>query len=370
MYNLIIKILLLVVIGGAASLLEWFFYCRHQPRFKRKNKIWSHSFLQALHQPLQTYLWVIVATFIASIVAAFFSFNSDLEEILASVRLIFTLFVIFWFTMRFIRELEEAMTTRMRVREKKKRDATSVHAGAQLVRVIIILIVLLMILQTIGIKMSALLAFGGIGAAVIGFAAKDTLGNFFGGMMIYWDRPFSVGDWIRSPDRAIEGNVEYVGWRLTRIRTLDKRPLYVPNGVFSNIIVENPSRMTHRRFKIIVGVRYSDASKIPDLAKAIEEMLRNYPSIDPTQPLFVNLFELAPSSLNILVYAVTKNPEWENFQAIQQEILLKIVEIVSSFKAECAFPTQTVCIPEGILLQSVKGDNNNEHVHRRDRDKG
>ena len=130
-----------------------------------------------------------------------------------------------------------------------------------------------------------------------------------------------------------------------RIRTLDKRLLYISNGVFLNFIVENTSRMTHRCFKVIVGVRYSDTSKIPDLNKAIEKMLRNYPPIYPTQPLFVNLFELASSSLNILVYAFTKNSEWKNFQAIQQKILLKIVEIVSSFKAECAFPTQTVCIP-------------------------
>lgn len=65
--------------------------------------------------------------------------------------------------------------------------------------------------------------------------------------MIYFDRPFKVGDWIRSPDRQIEGTVERIGWRMTIIRTFDKRPLYVPNSVFSSIVVENPSRMLNRR---------------------------------------------------------------------------------------------------------------------------
>ncbi len=302
--------------------------------------------------------------FVASILATLFSFNGGFTDALSSTRLIFTLVVIFWFAMRFIRYLEDGMTHQARQKVGKVSDETSVHAIAQLTRVVIIAFVLLMLLQTIGIKISALLAFGGVGVAVIGFAAKDTLGNFFGGMMIYWDRPFSVGDWIRSPDRQIEGTVENIGWRLTRIRTFDKRSLYVPNGILSNVAVENPSRMTNRRLKIIVGVRYSDASKIMDLAKAIEEMLRNDPEIDVTQTLFVNLFEFAPSSLNMMVYTFTKTTEWVKFQAIQQKIMLKIINIITTYGAECAFPTQTIHVPEGLLVKKEKGENDNEYADR------
>ena len=91
------------------------------------------------------------------------------------------------------------------------------------------------------------------------FAAKDLLANFFGGLTIYLDRPFAVGDWIRSPDREIEGTVERIGWRLTLIRTFDKRPLYIPNAVFTTIAVENPSRMHNRRIYETIGIRYDDA---------------------------------------------------------------------------------------------------------------
>ena len=103
-----------------------------------------------------------------------------------------------------------------------------------------------------------------IGIAV-GFAAKDLLANFFGGLMVYLDRPFAIGDWIRSPDREIEGTVEEIGWRVTCIRTFDKRPIYVPNSVFTQVTVENPSRMLNRRIYETIGVRYDDAAKVRDI---------------------------------------------------------------------------------------------------------
>ena len=98
-------------------------------------------------------------------------------------------------------------------------------------------------MQTLGFSVSGVMAFGGIGGIAIGFAAKDLLANFFGALTIYLDRPFSEGDWIRSPDREIEGIVENIGWRLTVIRSFDKRPIYVPNSVFASIadLPSNPN---------------------------------------------------------------------------------------------------------------------------------
>ena len=361
-HNMIIKMILILIIGGIASLSEWLLYRRLLPQFQRRKRIYLQAFLQALNYPLQVNIWVIVFSFIASIVVTLFSFNNDFIDVLFSTRLTFTVFIIFWFAMRFIRYLEDGMVFQARQKGNKVNDETSVHAIAQLIRVIIIIFISLILLQTIGIKISALLAFSGIGVAVISFATKDTLSNFFSGMMIYWDRPFSVGDWIRLPDRQIEGTVENIGWRLTRIRTFDKRPLYVPNSILSNVAVENPSRMTNRRLKIIVGVRYSDANKIIELAKAIKEMLRNNPEIDTTKTLFVNLFEFSNSSLNMKIYAFTKTTEWVKFQTILQEVILKIINIIKSYKVECAFPTQTIYLPEGLLIKQAKEENTSECV--------
>lgn len=99
----------------------------------------------------------------------------------------------------------------------------------------------------LGFSLSGVLAFGGIGGIAVGFAAKDMLANFFGGLAIYLDRPFIVGEWIRSPDHEIEGTVEHIGWRQTRVRAFNKNPIYVPNSLFSTIVVETPTRTRSSR---------------------------------------------------------------------------------------------------------------------------
>ena len=190
--------------------------------------------------------------------------------------------------------------------------------------------------------MSGVLAFGGIGGLAVGFAAKDLLANFLGGLTIYLDRPFAVGDWIRSPDRDLEGTVEHIGWRLTRIRTFDKRPLYVPNSTFSTIAVENPSRMHHRRIYETIGIRYEDAGKMAAIVSHVEQMLRGHPEIETQATLMVNFTTFAPSSLDFFIYTFTKTTDWAKYHQVKQDVLLRIIEIVETHNAEIAFPTSTV----------------------------
>ena len=155
-------------------------------------------------------------------------------------------------------------------------------------------------------------------------------------------RPFAIGDWIRSPDRNIEGTVEAIGWRVTRIRTFDKRPLYVPNAIFSSIAVENPSRMRNRRIYETIGIRYQDASKMATIIHKIKDMLRTHPDIDANQTLIVNFNSFAPSSMDFFVYTFTKTTNWIRFHEIKQDVLLKIIDIIGEEKAETAFPTSTI----------------------------
>ena len=187
-------------------------------------------------------------------------------------------------------------------------------------------------------------ALGGVGGLAVGLAAKDLLANFFGGLTIYMDRPFSVGEWIRSPDKSIEGTVEYISWRHTRIRAFNKNPIYVPNAVFTTIVVENPSRMSHRRIKETVGVRYDDFAVVAPIVDDIRSMLKSHPEIDATQTLIVNFTQFAASSLDIMVYTFTKTTVWVDYHVVKQDVLLKIGTIIERHGAEMAFPTQTLHI--------------------------
>lgn len=332
------------------------------PKAIAKNRRWRQIVIKSLYGPFLFYTWLIVITLVAEVFAAKVGFSNDFMSAISSTRRFLTLVFLLWFLFRFIRLWERSFVTSIENGIKKTfQDSTSVHAMAQLLRIIAILIILLMLLKSFGIPISTLLTFGGIGGLAIGFAAKDTLANFIGGLMVYWDRPFNVGDWVRSPDRNIEGTVLNIGWRLTMIRTFDKRPLYVPNSAFSTISVENPSRMLNRRIKTVIGVRYDDATSVAGIVKDIENMLREHPEIDTTQTLFVKLIEFGSSALNILIYTFTKTTDWVKFQTVQEDVFLKMIDIVASHGAQFAFPTSTVHIPQG--LDCFQSTENNEDVH-------
>lgn len=311
-------------------------------KFGQGNHPWLISFIQSVHVPWLTFCWLMVASFIVPMVMRRFNIDLSHLTVVNTIRSLFFLGAFYWNIFSFITLVEQEVAPRWH--RLPIRDKTTIRAIAQLSRVVLTILMVLMILPMLGFETSSLLAFGGVSAIAVSYAAKDTLSNFLGGMMIFWDRPFSVGDWIRSPDRNIEGNVEHIGWRLTRIRTLDKQPLYVPNSVFSIISIENPTRMTHRHINTVVGVRYDDVAVVAVIAKEVEAMLRQHSAIDNTQSVMVNLVELASSSLNLNLYAYTKTTDSAKFRQIMQDLFLKTIAIISAHGAECAFQTTTVLV--------------------------
>ena len=214
----------------------------------------------------------------------------------------------------------------------------------RILKILVVVITALIIMQEIGLSISGLLAFGGVGGLIVGLAAKDLLSNFFGGMMIFFDRPFRVGEFIKSPDRNIEGIVEKIGWRLTVVRTFSKNVLYIPNTAFSSIIVENATRMSNRRINETIGIRYDDLNKMTDIIQDVNNVLKSNPDIDQTQKAKVYFKSFSASSCDFFIYAFTKTKDWEEFLRIKQDVLLKVAEIIEQHNAEIAYPTTTVFI--------------------------
>ena len=310
---------------------------------------WDDALLEAGGRPLGMLIWLLGLLFAAAI-ARREAGGATVFNFIEPVREVGVIAILSWFLARFVRQAEHNII-RARERAGTPVDRTTADAVAKLLRVSIFITAALVILQTLGYSVSGVLAFGGIGGIAVGFAARDLLANFFGGLMIYLDRPFAVGDWVRSPDREIEGTVEEIGWRLTRIRTFDKRPLYVPNAVFTTIAVENPSRMSNRRIYETLGIRYEDRGKMGAITGEVKAMLQSHPDIDAAQTLIVNFNECAPSSLNFFVYTFTRETEWVRFHEIKQEVLLRIMDIIDQHGAECAYPTTTVQVSAAALPQ-------------------
>ncbi len=326
---------LFITIASFFAWVAWrILYSRLEILFKKTSFHWDDLLLEALKTPISTLIWCWPATVSLGIVL-----QSELGNEfnwLSTLKLILVISILVWVVMRLITNVEDY------VLEQKTRDETTVQAVAKVARLFFIVIGVLTVMQAFGLSLSGLLTFGGVGGLIVGLAAKDLLSNFFGGLMIYFDRPFKVGDWIRSPDRQIEGTVERIGWRMTSIRTFDKRPLYVPNSVFSNIVVENPSRMLNRRIFETIGLRYDDADKVPVIIDDVREMLKNHKDIDTRQTLIVNFDAFGASSLNFFIYTFTKTVNWVRYHEVKQDVLLEVMAIIKKHEADIAFPTQTL----------------------------
>ncbi len=317
------------------------FFKRLHRLFQQTDNIWDDALVMALGRPLRLFIWLQGIAFAAHIVGE--KTGAPLFDAVDPLRDIGVIVLLAWFLVRLVKQVQQNLLQRAEERGKEL-DVTTVDAIGKLLRISIVITATLVILQTLGYSVSGVLAFGGIGGIAVGFAAKDLLANFFGGLMIYLDRPFAVGDWVRSPDRDIEGTVEEIGWRLTRIRTFDKRPLYIPNATFTSIAVENPSRMTHRRIKETIGIRYQDADKLEAILVDVRQMLQSHPAIDQSQTLMVNFNTFGPSSLDFFIYTFTRTTVWTEYHRVKEEILLEIYRIITKHGADVAFPTRTLHI--------------------------
>jgi MscS family membrane protein len=312
-------------------------------QLEKTQNLYDDALLEAARRPLAWAIWLIGISWAAGSTGGEAA-KAEIFDHIGTIRQVGIIALLSWFAVRFISFVEKHVSDSSY--RQTPTDPTTATAVGKLLRASVIITAALMVMQTLGFSVSGVLAFGGVGGIAVGFAARDLLANFFGAIMVFLDRPFSVGDWIRSPDQSIEGTVEEIGWRLTRIRTFDARPLYVPNATFTSISVENPSRMTNRRIKETIGVRYNDVHVLEDIIRDVRTMLEHHEAIDHGRTLMVNFNEFGPSSLDFFIYTFTKTTVWAEYHDIKQDVLLKIAGIIERHGAEIAFPTRTVVFEE------------------------
>ena len=310
--------------------------------------VWDDALVAAIRKPLNLGIWIMGISF--AIDSMGLEAQAEIFTLTNQARDVAVVWLLIWFAIGFTENVERGF---VEGKHGDKVDATTAAAVAKLLRAAIIISGALMALQTFGFSISGVLALGGVGGIAIGFAARSLLANFFGALMIFLDRPFSVGDWIRSPDRSIEGTVEFIGWRVTQIRTFDQRPLYVPNSVFTEVSVENPSRMKNRRIFETFGIRYDDLPQMRSIVADVHAMLAAHEDIAQDRTLMVNFVTFGASSLDFFVYTFTRTTDWATFHRVKQDVLLRIADIVAAHGAEFAFPTQTLHVQTPEALQEL-----------------
>ena len=205
-------------------------------------------------------------------------------------------------------------------------------------------------LQVWGINVTALVASLGIGGLAFALAAKDAASNLFGSFSLLADKSIRIGEWIKV--NGVEGTVEDIGMRTTKIRSFGKSLITVPNQIVANNPIENFSRRGVRRIKMRIGLTYStSSSQMTQIVEEIKYMLHNHEQISQKETLLVNFESFGDSALNIFIYTFTSTANWQKYLDIREDIHLKIMKIVEDNQSEFAFPSQS------IYFENVTKDN-------------
>jgi MscS family membrane protein len=204
----------------------------------------------------------------------------------------------------------------------------------------IVIIGTLFVLSNLDIDIIPLLTGLSIGGLAFALAAQDTIKNFFGSLMIFIDKPFQIGDWITSGD--IDGSVEEVGFRSSRIRTFRNSLMYVPNGKMADSTIDNHGLRQYRRFYTQIAVTYDTPPVlIETFVEGLRKIVENHPD---TRKDYYNIYfnDMASFSLNIMFYIFFEVPDWSAELKARHEILIEILKLADKLGVNFAFPTQTL----------------------------
>ncbi len=303
---------------------------------------WIQHLQEIVFGPMRAVFLIIGGYYGLSILGCRFGFQSIMEA-LEPFRNASVVICLAWMSLRWKKAVLQASQRHWKVSTPGLQ-----HALDKFLSILIWVLAMLIVLRVFHLDIMPLLTFGGIGAAAVGFAAKDVIGNFFGGLMLSVSRPFSEGDYIVISEQRIEGYVERMGWYLTAIRDKDKRPIYLPNSIFASAVVVNNSRMTHRRIYETIGVSYADFSKLSELTGKIRAYAVQNRSIDSSEPLLVFFQNIGAYSLDILIDMYVYETHWEGYLQVREEVLKSIYAIILETGAEIPSPKTSVEIMQKI----------------------
>ena len=302
------------------------------------------SFLAA-YRPLSILIIFLYVKYLYVVLELEVKGNKALTFLFDDAYFVANLALVTWVVYTTVNGFKERMISKFAIEESITSDLdnnpqrTKIDALVKLVIGVWLALSIMLALGHFGVPVTSLVAFGGMGSIVIGFAAKDILSDLVSGFLIYMDGQFDIGEWIKLDTPKIEGTVESIGWRVSRIRTFDDRPLYVPNSLLSKAIVQNVSRRDAMRIKEYITVSVDSASKMGTICKEIRnDVLLNHDGIDQSRNIIVNLASYQAGVCWIYISAHTKSADIQGFHGIKQDILIKVNSILQIHEVQIDSP--------------------------------
>ncbi|MDV7339395.1 mechanosensitive ion channel family protein [Terasakiella sp. A23] len=284
----------------------------------------------------------LIVVFGLSIAFKVLGLPNDWHELTHSIIASLYTYCLFWLIFCMITPITLALFT-MGHKLGRRVNEDFQHFARRTLEVVVFVIGGVAILEQWEINVSAFL--GGIGLAgmAIALAAKDTVANLFGTLMIFTDKTFQKGDWIETPD--VEGTIEFIGLRATKVRTFAKALVNVPNANLANSPITNWSRMTNRRIKMTIGVEYrTTAQQLENIVTRIRNFIETNKDVEPKANVaqMVHLTEFADNSININLYYFTKTTNWEEWRQIRSDHIIAFKKIVEEEGSAFAFPSRSL----------------------------
>lgn len=295
----------------------------------------DNKLIRAVRQPLSWVIFVL-AVYIA---LEFLKLPSEMEELTTVVLQSLGTLAVAWMLYRAI-DVAGLLLTQYTAQTESEMDDQLVPLVRRVLRVLLIALCVITIIQQWGYDVTSLIAGLGIGGIALALGAQETLSNWFGSIMIFTDRPFLPGDWVKS--KHGEGIVEEVGMRSTKIRTFEKTVITVPNSEVAASAVENVSSRPHRRFKKKFGLLCStSADQMEQIVDGFRTTLEEHDFIDATSVL-VYFEDMGDFTLDVFVHCFIETTDYPVYLRVKQEIFLAFMRIVADAGSDFAFPTQTV----------------------------
>ena len=318
-----------------------------QPLTKRTKTFYDDRILSALKGPI-SFVFVIIG------VNLFFTLlflETEFIKTLINSMIVFNIFWVIYALTHALRGLVYHFTGQFNTELSHEMG----NFILTLIRGIVLAIGFGAILQIWGINVTALVASLGIGGLAFALAAKDTAANLFGSIALLLDKSVRIGEWIKID--GVEGTVEDIGMRTTKIRSFQNTLITLPNQAIANSHIENFSRRKTRRIKMSIGITYSASSQqISNIVNDIRTMLKTHPDISQKSTLLVNFTSFNDSSLGIFIYTFANTANWADYMNIKEDVNLKIMKIVEDNNAHFAFPSQSLYIENDNLLKINNGD--------------
>ena len=308
-------------------------------KFKTKNKKAIKQ--SAFYKPLRIF-FIILGIYLAVLfLKTPLQISSEVMEAITKIFEIISVIV-------FAKGLAESFTPKSsfvkKVKEKTNRDIEDSMLSfiLKVIRAVIYIIAAFIVITLLGVNLNGLVAGLGIGGVIVTLAAQDTAKNLFGGLVIFLDKPFAVGDWIEmSP---YEGTVEDITFRSTRVRTFENSVVNIPNSIMSNSSIINWSKMEKRRYKIDLCIElYTPLEKLEKFKKRVEEMLQEKEGIYDDS-IIVKFNEIKDNGINVLVYSYTNSVDYTSYLSETENINYKIMKILKEEGIQLAYDTKTVFI--------------------------